>query len=156
MTFHVVGVGVGVSGIRSQNAADIQYPSQRLQEERETPSNFPSICLYYLRKGFPFTLHGHVPASWTNSSGEVMGLLPLARPESHAHFCEGRGWLGVLSEFYATRKGPLSHRKEVRMGACIIPEKRKKEGWTGKHTRSSLHTCCLILSHSEPMENTRN
>lgn len=78
-------------------------------------------------------------------------MLPLTRPESHAHLCEGRGWLEILPKFHGMRKAPLSQRKEVVVGHVLYQNKmeegtkwRKGQKIRTKNTGSSLHACCLF------------
>lgn len=77
-------------------------------------------------------------------------MLLLARPELHAHLCEGREWLEVLPESNGMRKGKFSQKKEV--GDVLYQKNEGREVGKKNITWGSLHAYCLILSHSEPMK----
>lgn len=73
-------------------------------------------------------------------------MLPLARPESHAHLCEGKGVVGSLTSISWNEEGAVVPKGRGGSRAYAIPEKWKKEGWTEKHT--TLLTTCLP-THSQ-------
>lgn len=67
-----------------------------------------------------------------------------------------RGWLEVLPAFHGMRKGQLFQREEVGVGHMLSQRNGRRKAGQKNIPRCSLHACQLILSHSEPMENTKN
>ena len=97
-------------------------------------------------------MHLVCPCSLDQLQGLGDVVLPLARPELHAHLCEGREWLEVLPESNGMRKGKFSQRKEVGVGDVLYQKNEGREAGKKNITWGSLHAYCLILSHSEPMK----
>lgn len=82
------------------------------------------------------------------------GVPPLARPESYAHLCEGKGCLEVLPNFHGMKKGLLSPRKRWGQGMHYT-RKIEEERLDCTTYQGSLHACCFIFSHSDQWE-TKN
>ena len=111
-----------------------------------------SIYISCLRKGLSFSQHG----LWACSLDQVQYLGDTVMAGSHAHLCEGKEWLEVLPESNRMRKWKLSQRKEVGIRCLLYQKNEGREAGQKNIPGASPHPYCLILRHSELMENTKN